>query len=244
MALIKCPGCGNMVSDMASNCPKCGCQVNNSGYQNTNYDETRIVHQDNGARVPYNVPREKKSSSNTWLYAVIALLSMALVGAGAYIFLNKDKGLGGSTSNTEVKNEDSGTSVVTFKDEPQTHAPQAPAQREEQYSSVSPAQSNKVANGTYSLSGVITHKQNYYIEMEVKVRGDQANGRYIVTNGENIYVTLTGNIDADGNMKLTEYKNGQPTGYYFTGRFDESLYTGTYRSTNRNLVMNFSASTF
>ena len=243
MALIKCPGCGNMVSDLASNCPKCGCQVSNAVYQNTNYDETRIIHQDNGARVPYNVPREPKSNSNIWLYAIIALLSLALVGAGAYIFLNKDD-KGGSTPNTEVKNDDSGASVVTFKDEPQSHAPQAPAQHERQSSSASPAKSNKVANGTYYLSGAITHKQNYYIEMEVKVRGDQATGRYIVTNGENIYVTLTGTIDADGNMKLTEYKNGQPTGYYFTGRFDESLYTGTYRCTTRKLVMDFSASTY
>ena len=241
MALIKCPGCGNMVSNMASNCPKCGCPVSNTGYQNTN-DDTRLIPQDNGTHVPYNnAPQEKKGNSNIWLYAVIALLSLALVGAGAYIFLNKDKGQGGSTTNTEVKNDDSDASVVTFKDEPQS--PQASTQRERQSPEASPAKSNKVADGTYYLSGDITHKQNYYFNMEVKVRGNQARGQYIVTNGENVYVTLSGNIDADGNMKLTEYKNGQPTGYYFTGRFDESIYTGTYRCTNRKLVMNFTAST-
>ena len=65
-----------------------------------------------------------------------------------------------------------------------------------------------------------------------------------MTNGENIYVTLTGSIDTNGNMKLIEYKNGKPTGYYFTGKFDGSVYSGTYRSSTRKLTMDFSASTF
>ena len=80
--------------------------------------------------------------------------------------------------------------------------------------------------------------------MEVYVKGNQAKGRYIVYNGENVYVNLSGTIDANGNMRLTEYKNGVATGYYFTGRFNQNTYSGKYKSTNRKLTMNFSASTY
>ena len=221
--------------------------MSNSGYQNTNYDETRTYHQDNGARVPYGAPPAKKSDSNVLLYALVGLLAIALLGAGAYIFLNRgktDNGQGGSIPKIEEEYETPDNSPVQVEQEARAHAPEESEAHESQSLPASAAMSKAVADGTYYLSGAITHKQNYYIEMEVKVKDSEATGRYIVTNGENIYVTLSGSIDTDGNMKLTEYKNGQPTGYYFTGRFDESLYTGTYRCTNRKLVMNFSASTY
>ena len=103
---------------------------------------------------------------------------------------------------------------------------------------------NKVSNGTYRLNGAIKHKQNYYINMEIHVNNSQVTGQYIVTNGENVYVALSGTIDAFGNMKLYEYKNGEPTGYYFTGNFEQATFTGTYRSTSSTLTMNFSVSAY
>lgn len=222
--------------------------MSNSGYQNTNYDETRPYQQDSGARVPYGAPPTKKSNTNVLLFALVGLLALALIGAGAYIFVNRGKtesGKGGSIPKTEEEYEaPDNTPVQIEQEELRAHDPEVSEVHESQSLPAPAVRSKAVADGTYYLSGAITHKQNYYIEMEVKVRDSEATGRYIVTNGENIYVTLSGSIDTDGNMRLTEYKNGKPTGYYFTGRFNESLYTGTYRSTNRKLVMDFSASTY
>lgn len=222
MSLIKCPACGNMVSDQATNCPMCGCPVHNPG--NPQYNPN------NGAYGP-NVAPVKQRKSNTWLYVIIALLVAALLACAAYFLLNRQK-------------TDKAPAVFTPTTEEVEEAP-APVPHEE----VTPPAAtpvhikHKVANGSYSMDGVITHKQKYFFDMDLKVNDSEVTGRYIVTNGENIYVTLTGSIDTNGNMKLIEYKNGKPTGYYFTGKFDGSVYSGTYRSSTRKLTMDFSAST-
>lgn len=228
MALIKCPGCGNMISSQAPNCPRCGCPVGYSG---------NLQYTNNGIRVPY----KKNNNSEKWLYAVLALLLTLLLGFVAYLLFNKDKGAEGNTPTTEVVKSDPATSTTSVKQESVPPSiPSTSAKQETQPAAVR----NKVANGTYYLSGAITHKQTYYIDMEVNVSGNQATGRYIVRNGENVFVTLSGTIDSKGNMKLTEYKSGQPTGYYFTGQFNQAVYSGTYRCTTRKLTMKFSASTY
>ena len=247
MALIKCPSCGNTISDQASNCPRCGYPINNFGYQNRNDEHPRILRQDSDMRTSYHVQDKKKSNSNIWLYAVITLLSVALLSMGAFIFMNKEKmnnGQGDSTPMAKVVSDVAHASPASAKNKPKSHISKTSAKQELPLAETPTARSSKVSDGTYYLNGAITHKQTYYIDMEVKVRGNQATGRYIVINGENIYVTLSGTIDANGNMKLTEYKSGQPTGYYFTGRFNESIYTGTYNRTNSKLTMDFSVSTY
>jgi uncharacterized membrane protein YvbJ len=227
MSLIKCPACGNMVSDQATNCPMCGCPVRNSGYP-----------QHNPYNSPYgpNVAPVEQRKSNTWLYVIIALLVAALLACAAYFLLNRQKA-------------DTAPDVFTPTTEEVEEAPTStpvPAPREEETRpTATPVPiKHKVANGSYRMDGVITHKQKYFFDMDLKVNDSEVTGRYIVTNGENIYVTLTGSIDTNGNMKLIEYKNGKPTGYYFTGKFDGSVYSGTYRSSTRKLTMDFSASTF
>lgn len=229
MALIKCPECGNTVSDKAANCPRCGCPVSHTVYRKD------IA---NGAPAPF----PQKSNSNIWIYAVIAFLLTVLLGGGAYLAFNRAGGdEWNNTPTSKVTSDGPAASTTSVKQESSTSS--SVKQRTEPAAAPRVAR-NKVANGIYNLSGVITHKQNYYFDMEVNVKGNQANGRYIVHNGENVYVTLSGSIGADGDMKLTEYKNGQPTGYYFTGRFNEATYSGTYRRTNHKLTMNFSASTY
>ena len=229
MALIKCPECGNTISDKASNCPKCGCPVSYAAYRK---DIT------NGAPVQY----PQKSNSNLWIYALLAFLLTVLLGGGAYwLFNHTGKKAGDNAPKTEVTNNAPSSSVTSVKQESSTTTSVKP---ETKPADAPQVVRNKVANGTYNLSGVIMHKQNYYFDMEVNVKGNQATGEYIVRNGENVNVTLSGSIGANGDMKLTEYKNGQPTGYYFTGCFNEATYSGTYRCTTRKLTMNFTASTY
>ena len=86
MALIRCAGCGNMISDKAIKCPKCGCPVDNS----TNLKQTLQAEEPRPQEPYYN---EEEHSSNTWLYAVIGILTAALIiGLAAWLFLfNDDK---------------------------------------------------------------------------------------------------------------------------------------------------------
>ena len=184
MSLIKCPACGNMVSDQATNCPMCGCPVRDSGYP-----------QHNPYNSPYgpNVAPVEQRKSNTWLYVIIALLVAALLACAAYFLLNRQKA-------------DTAPDVFTPTTEEVEEAPTStpvPAPREEETRpSAAPVPiKHKVANGSYSMDGVITHKQKYFFDMDLKVNDSEVTGRYIVTNGENIYVTLTGSIDTNGQVR-------------------------------------------
>ena len=74
MALIKCKQCGNLISDKATKCPKCGCATNKD-LTNYQVDEDRVL-----AEEPVNY--EEVSGSNTKKYLLIALLVAAIVGGG------------------------------------------------------------------------------------------------------------------------------------------------------------------
>lgn len=85
MALIKCTECGQMISDKASKCPKCGCPIikQNVEQHNVNMNQ-QPMHQ------PVYYDDGNRGNSNKWLYAVIALLVAALAGGG-YYFYDKNK---------------------------------------------------------------------------------------------------------------------------------------------------------
>ena len=237
MALIKCPECGNMISNMANKCPRCGCLVRNAGMQQ-NGGGRRIERNNEKTRVIY----KKKNDTNKWLYAAIALLASILLGGGAYYFLTKNKVKDPPTTEV-VKGTPADTPAASGKEEP-TPAP-TPTKQDEPTPAPAPIPKNKVADGTYRLNGSITYKANvYYFNMEIHVNGNKVTGSHIVNNGENIPVNLSGSIDANGNMQLTEYKGGSKTGYYFTGNFNQVTYSGKYLCTYRNLPMRFSASTY
>ncbi len=208
----------------------------NSARAMSNNDEMTIAIKTNNknANPTVNPPVPPKQSININTIIAVAVV-VFLLGCGAITMLNKEKptnDLGVRPSTTEVSGDDRFTSST-------------PKEEEQHFSAASKVVRNEVPNGIYHLNGSITHKQdNYYIDMEVDVNGNKATGQYIVYNGENIYVTLDGHIDAEGNMKLTEYKNGEATGYYFMGKFNQTTYSGKYRCTTRKLNMNFSASTY
>lgn len=80
MALIRCSECGQMVSDRANVCPKCGSPM---------YDES-TQYGNVGGRTVYRNEGNGGNKNNGLLYAVIALLVAALVGGG-YYFYDKNK---------------------------------------------------------------------------------------------------------------------------------------------------------
>ena len=81
MALIRCTECGQMVSDKASRCPKCGCPTK----------KETVQHQDNAPSNVTPVYDEEESHSKKWPYVVIAALLAALVGGG-YWWYSQSKG--------------------------------------------------------------------------------------------------------------------------------------------------------
>ena len=85
MALIKCTECGNMISDKASRCPKCGCPIikGDETQYNANVNQQPMSQQS----VYFG---EGNSGNNKWLFGVIALLLAALV-CGGYYFYDKNK---------------------------------------------------------------------------------------------------------------------------------------------------------
>ena len=74
MALIKCPECGNMISDMAEECPKCGCPVG----QITTSLPKRVI--SNGV--------SQRKDTNKGLYGVIGTLSLFLLALVVFLLLS------------------------------------------------------------------------------------------------------------------------------------------------------------
>lgn len=98
MALIKCSGCGQMISDKALKCPKCGTPVGltqPSNQQLNNADSYMYT---------------EESSSKKWLYPVFGILAVALLGLAAWFFLSNDdkqNQTGQIVGSTSMTNEES-----------------------------------------------------------------------------------------------------------------------------------------
>ena len=81
MALIKCAECGQMISDKATKCPKCGCPTK----------EAMAPHQEDVASDDMLVYDEEEDPTKKWLYGIIALLLAAIAGGG-YWWYSRSKG--------------------------------------------------------------------------------------------------------------------------------------------------------
>ncbi len=76
MALIQCPECGNMISDKAVKCPKCGYPVG----QGFTPSPAPII-TDGDVEGSLETPPSRK-----WLYAVIGIVVIALIGLGYFVY--------------------------------------------------------------------------------------------------------------------------------------------------------------
>lgn len=216
MNSLRCSRCGNTVPQGTRYCPFCGTPI--TGFASP-----------------------KANEKNKLLVAIIILLSVIAIGMACLLWIKMDN-KPEEVEAVELWQDESKTENAATESQPTTPAVKA-SDAATATAQQAPVKA-KVANGNYRLSGAIVYKDNYYIDMQLNVNGSRVSGQYVVTNGENVYVTLSGSIDANGNMKLTEYKGGSATGYYFTGRFNQRNYSGKYRCTYRKLTMNFNASVY
>lgn len=75
MALIKCKHCGNLISDKATKCPKCGCPITKGSKPH--------IHQETPQVQPFYYENKKGGSSSKWLYGIIGVL-VAIIAGGGY----------------------------------------------------------------------------------------------------------------------------------------------------------------
>lgn len=80
MALINCPKCGNLISDRALKCPKCGYEPQRKECEEINQDDDVIFSSENDDEG--NAP---KSNRMKWLLWVVLALILA-VGVGGYLW--------------------------------------------------------------------------------------------------------------------------------------------------------------
>ena len=85
MALIKCRECGQVISDMADHCPKCGCPVVNES-EETQYGQTseQMVYQDVASS------GNGSNNNNKLLYAILAFLVAIIIGGGIFYFIDRN----------------------------------------------------------------------------------------------------------------------------------------------------------
>lgn len=87
MALIKCNECGNMISDRATKCPKCGCPIGNVGIS-----QGEIIDAE---------PKKRKG----WIWALVVAL-LCLIGGGGFFAYSH----WGNKNSAESENVDSSNS--------------------------------------------------------------------------------------------------------------------------------------
>ena len=75
MALIKCKGCGQMISDRATKCPKCGHPTFVEQNQQNNVGQPQ----------PFYYEEDDKSGSKKPLYIIIGVLIAVLIGLGLWM---------------------------------------------------------------------------------------------------------------------------------------------------------------
>ena len=194
MALIKCTECGGLISDKASACPHCGCPVNS--IQDESIDDNEKEEQ-----VIYDEDEyEDGNNKEKWLYAIVCLLVLALLGIGYWAW---HSGLLGTKNDkvevSEVKKDGSST--------------------------VSDSQPITL-EGTHNFNGSIGPAN---VEMSIIIDGSDVNGYYHYNSQERGYnMTLQGNMGSDGVMNLTEYAPDGTNSGRWEGIFNGTSLEGSY----------------
>lgn len=228
MALIKCPQCGNMVSDRSVRCPRCGCPTSNPVTQYRNeYDVAT------SPQPMYETGHNSSNGSNKWLYVIIGLLLAAVTGGVFWLLTRSDE-----NRETQQKVEQSEKETETVVNQPQQETQrtersttkQTIPSREQKTTREKPKQ--RIVDGDISLSGAIQGPERYIFDMNLNVHDDNSvGGTYIVRNGANQTVYLKGSYNED-NSSVTIYEYDaydRKTGYYFTGSLRANNSNDTHR---------------
>ena len=203
MALIKCPECGNMISDKAEKCPKCG-----APRMEQQQDMTQVFPQEPVAPVEQPQPvqnqypyyEEDDGNRNKWLYGIIGLLVLALLGVGYWAW---NSGLLGNNNGKEVVSGlEKDSTMVTSDSQPAT------------------------LEGTQNFSGSIGPAN---VEMSIFIDGSDVNGYYHYNSQERGHnMTLQGNMGGGGVVTLTEFSPEGLNSGHLDGVFNGTTLEGSF----------------
>ena len=79
MALIKCKECGNMISDRATKCPKCGCPIDRQDVAKASGNE-KFVSSREPAEPVYYYENDDNGGRKKWSWIIFSLLFVGIVG--------------------------------------------------------------------------------------------------------------------------------------------------------------------
>ena len=205
MPLIRCRVCGQMVSDQARQCPRCGNPnlIDNMQYQ-----------------MGYNqYPQNNDNQPNKWLYAIIGVLSALVVfGAIAFFTMSKDDEDDLETAQTENKDAVSDNSADAPQKEVvvvQEVKKDVPAQ---QPVAPQPAKQTYVPPRNIVLSGILNGD---YVTFDLNSSGSSSVRGQFYNSSINVSFAVKGTLTGSS-LNLRSVNHGK-------WRFNATNYGGTYR---------------
>ena len=228
MAMIKCRECGQLISDKAARCPRCGCPSMRMSEQTQyqRYDTPPPARNDHGGG---NRP------NNNLLYAIIAGL-LVIIAGGAFFWYNSSKQeqkiqqmmdqVAKTEENTPTKGEEAAqqtpeSTVQEAKQEVKQEAKQEvqvvqPAPKPQPAATYTPPRS-------YSLSGILNGD---YVTFELYPNGSSSVSGVFTNYTINVAFNVSGTL-TDSKMSLRSVNHGK-------WRFRASRHGGSYRGTCTN----------
>ena len=210
MALIKCRECGQVVSDKAVKCPKCGCPIN----EETHYfqsDEPMVLRRQ---------PNRGGGNGNKWLYAILSFLLAAVIGGGIFYFIDKN-----NQKEEVFQQQQQSQHVADSIAKAQARQDSIDKLKAEAQPRVAPQPRVVTIEGYHHLVGSIS---KYPITMDIQVSGGDVQGTYYYhSQGRNSKMSVYGSLNGN-QLTLEEYApDGNNTGY-FEGTFNGYSFSGTF----------------
>ena len=230
MALIKCRECGQVISDMADHCPKCGCPVVNES-EETQYGPTseQMVYQDVASS------GNGSNNNNKLLYAILAFLVAIIIGGGIFYFIDRNNKMEKALEQQQQQHvadslaKDSLAKAQVIKDSLNTLKAEAQPR-------VAPQPRVVTIDGYHHLKGAIS---KYGITMDIQVNGGYVEGTYYYhSQGRSAKMTVYGNLSGS-QLHLEEYNpDGDNTGC-FDGTFNGYSYSGGFQNYMKGTYFKF-----
>lgn len=235
MALIKCKGCGQMVSDRAEKCPKCGYSVRLSmeqGQEETKQSvESQSTTETEQNEVINNEPQPQRRSCKKGI--ILAIVVVAIIGCGILFATLSDNSKNGSNGQPQDTTAIADTEAEAIKQDKlpsdtevirQDELPSDPLAIAKESDDIVVSDSCVTESWEYiTLCGTMTDMNGTYpIELSFEKDGD-ALINCIYTN-----VDLGGKIKMGGEIVGSEFVfTGKDGMYKFQIRIDRDTFDGT-----------------
>lgn len=227
MAMIKCRECGQLISDKAARCPRCGCPSMRMSEQTQfqRYDTPPPTRNDQGGG---NRP------NNNLLYAIIAGL-LVIIAGGAFLWYNSSKQeqkiqqMMDQVAKTEENTSTKGEGVAQQNQESTVQEAKQEVKQEakQEVQVVQPAPKPQPDTYTpprsYSLSGILNGD---YVTFELYPNGSSSVSGVFTNYTINVAFNVSGTL-TDSKMSLRSVNHGK-------WRFKASRHGGSYRGTCTN----------